>query len=133
MKETFAAHGMRLLAPTDYLDTPEKKSAYESFKLETGGKGGLTSFLNKMNKAERRETSLIGAYAYMFGPNPVADTGQRPYWTGHQYTGAWVRRDVPLIQMDKDSTQVDFDGSGIVARALAERTAVYPQEEIARP
>ena len=196
MKEAFAAHGMELLGAADYLDTPEKKAAYESFQLETGGKGGLTNFLNKMNKAEfkltnpaegyklidlprlnvsnekkyglalqggsesvfeglghdlakalgvdavlvvynviqaeKKATNLIGAYAYMFGPNPVPDTGQKLYWTGHQYTGAWMKLDVPLIRTEKDASQFDFDGSGMVARALAERTAVHIEEEIAR-
>lgn len=195
MKEAFAAHGMQLLAPDEYLDTPEKKAAYESFKLETGGKGGLTSFLNKMNKsefkltepatgyrlidlprlnassekkyglslqggsesvfeglghdlagalgldavlivynviqAEKKETDLIGSYAYLFGPNPVPDTGQKLYWTGHQYAGAWMKLDVPLIETEKDEAKIDFDGSAIVARALAERTAGHLEDEMA--
>ncbi|MCU0254540.1 MAG: hypothetical protein MUE47_08385 [Acidobacteria bacterium] len=84
-------------------------------------------------QAEKKATNLIGSYAYMFGPNPAPDTGQKLYWTGHQYAGAWMKLDVPLIRMEKDDTQFDFDGIGMVARALAERTAVCIEEEIARP
>jgi hypothetical protein len=86
---------------------------------------GLDAVLVAYNalQAEKEETNVIGAYACMSGPNPVPDTGQKLYWTGHQYTGAWMKLDVPRIQTGNDSTQVDFDGSGIVARARAERTA----------
>jgi hypothetical protein len=62
MKKAFAARGMQRLAPTDDLDTSEKKAAYESFQLETGGEGGFTSFLNRMNKAEFKRTNPAEGY-----------------------------------------------------------------------
>ena len=41
LKEGFKASGIDLLTPQEFLDTPEKKQAYESFKLEVGWVGSI--------------------------------------------------------------------------------------------
>jgi hypothetical protein len=195
MKKAFAAHGMELLTPPEYLDTDGKKAAYDAFKLETGGKGSLTGILNKMNKAEfkltdaaqgyhlidlprlnasneakfglalqggskpvfeglghdlaaalgvdavmvvynvlqadKKSINMIGNYAYVFGPNPVPSTGQSLYWSGHQYSGAWMKLEVPLVNGKGDEAAYDFDGTALVAGAVAERTARFIADGVA--
>lgn len=42
MKERFAAYGMELLTPAEFLDSDEKKALYASFEVKHGGSGGLT-------------------------------------------------------------------------------------------
>lgn len=41
LRKTFAGFGMTLLTPQEFLDTPEKRSAYENFKLESSGMDSL--------------------------------------------------------------------------------------------
>jgi hypothetical protein len=41
LKQSFAAVGMQLLTPQEFLDTPDRKQAYESFKFEHKGISGL--------------------------------------------------------------------------------------------
>lgn len=52
MKNAFAAQGVQLLTPSEFLDTPEKKAAYESFTPEHGGVGAVMGFLTKKNRSE---------------------------------------------------------------------------------
>jgi hypothetical protein len=189
MKEAFAAHKMQLLEPGEYLDTAEKKAAYENFEM---GQSSIVKFLSKGQKSkgdstkyigapeeyrvfemavvndvkgnhftlgntgvgvgklakslghdltaalgvdavvvvynviqrEKKDIRMRGAYMYMFGPNPVKDTGQSLYWNGHQYSGHYLRMDVPFVVMDKDGKveSVDYDGYAVVAKALAAKT-----------
>jgi hypothetical protein len=37
LRQAFASVGMQLLTPAEFLDSPEKKAAYESAKIEAGG------------------------------------------------------------------------------------------------
>jgi hypothetical protein len=195
IKEAFAAVGMQLLTPDEFLDTPEKRKAYESFKLDSGVIGGLFRGAQRRNGLEnnmaaapgynpiqiamngsldtrdfrlaatgagvgkiaqqlgydlakalgvdatvlvynvtapkRNAISLIGTYAYMFGPNPVAESGQSLYWQGHQYSGVWLKTDVPFITTDRDSNMVgnDFAGYALVARAIGNRMAAHLKEK----
>jgi hypothetical protein len=64
---------------------------------------------------------------YMFGPNPVANTGQSMYYPGQQYSGAYLRTDVDFIKTDKDgkALETDYAGFGIVGRALGMRMAQH--------
>jgi hypothetical protein len=194
MKEAFAAHGMQLLTPSEFLDTPEKKSAYESFVPEHGALGSVMGFLTKKNRSEpaaanefrllqlpsnnnaknkrfemaaqggdgklfqglghdlasalqvdavlivysplqaqTKTIDLLGAYAYMFGPNPVARGESTLYWTGHQYSGVFLPMDVPLMEVDRSGAETSngFADYGLVARALAMKTGEYLEERIA--
>ncbi|MFO1401812.1 MAG: hypothetical protein U1F30_11485 [Steroidobacteraceae bacterium] len=189
LRQAFAAVGMQLLTPAEYLDSPEKQAAYENAKIEAGGMAGLFGALQskeatnwqwaaadgyrvmKMTtvgdvrgnnfalattgigvgklaaslghdlakalgvdavvvlynvvQAEKTSIRLRGTYLYMFGPNPVADTGQSLYWKGHQYSGVFLRTDVDFIKTDKDGNLVsaDYAGYGTVTGALGTRMA----------
>jgi hypothetical protein len=191
LKQAFAAVGMQLLTPEEYLDTPEKKAAYENAQIEVGGMGSLFGALQSkaatqwqwgpadgyrlvklttvgdvrgnnfalattgvgvgklaasaghdlakalgvdavvilydVVQAEEKSFRLRGAYMYMFGPNPVPDTGQDLYWKGHQYSGVYLRTDVDFIEMDKKGGVVseDYAGYGVVAGALGTRMAQH--------
>lgn len=50
MKERFAAYGMELLTPAEFLDSDEKKTAYNSFEVKHGGSGGMTGLLTGMSR-----------------------------------------------------------------------------------
>lgn len=191
LKQSFAAVGMQLLTPAEYLDTPEKKAAYQSMKVEGGGMdklfGALQSkeatqwqwgaadgyqlaklttvgdvrgnnfalattgmgvgkvaatvgydlakalgvdavvILYNVVQAEATSFRLRGAYMYMFGPNPVPNTGQSMYWNGHQYSGVYLRTDVDFIKTDKEGRMLsaDYAGYGVVAGALGTRMAQH--------
>jgi hypothetical protein len=193
LREEFAAVGMQLLTPEEYLDTPAKREAYQTFKVEEGGMGKLFSVLQSKDAEEwqwgspggyrvvklstvgdargnnyalattgigvgtlantvghdfaralgvdavvilynvvqfdKSHIRLRGAYMYMFGPNPVPDTGQGSYWRGHEYSGVYLRTDVDFIEVAKDGSAVavDYDGYGIVGRALGRRMAQHVQ------
>jgi hypothetical protein len=195
IKEAFAAVGMQLLTPDEFLDTPEKRKAYESFKLDSGGMGRFIRFAQgrddlanniaaapgysliqlltngnvdtrdfrwaatgagvgnmakqlgydlptalgvdatlivyNVTAPKRNALSLVGAYAYMFGPNPVPGSGQSLYWQGHQYSGVFLKTDVPFITTDRDSNMVgnDFAGYALVARAIGNRMAAHLKEK----
>jgi hypothetical protein len=191
LKEEFAAAGMQLLTPEEYLDTPAKQQAYQSTRIEVGGMGALMGFLQKgaaeewqwgtpegyrlvklptagdargnnyslalqgmgvgslantvghdlakaidvdavvlmynVVQAESTTIRLRGSYMYMFGPNPVANSGQSMYYPGQQYSGAYLRTDVDFIKTDKDgkALETDYAGFGIVSRALGMRMAQH--------
>jgi hypothetical protein len=195
LKAQFAAVGMQLLEPAEYLDTPEKKAAYETVKIEEGGMGKLFGMLQSKDAAEwqwgvppgyrliklptvgdargnnfalsttgigvgkladslgydlakgigvdavvvlynvvqadKSAIRLRGAYMYMFGPNPVPDTGQGSYWKGQQYSGVYLRTDVDFIETDKDGNLVsaDYAGYGVVGQALAMRMAQHVKQK----
>lgn len=57
IKEAFAAVGMQLLTPDEFLDTAEKRTAYESFKLDSGGMGRFIRF------AQGRDDLVFPGYA----------------------------------------------------------------------
>lgn len=187
-KEAFASYGTTILTPDEFLNTDEKKAAYESFKLDMGAQQKFFKFMRKVDsdsskfagaaegfkvlqletiqdvkghhftlgatgigvekvahsvgfelarklevdavviiynvvQAEKKKISLVGSYMYMFGPNPVPSTGQSLYWDGHQYSGVYLRFDVPFVTTDKDGKleTSDYPGYSIVARALATR------------
>jgi hypothetical protein len=185
-KEGFAAYGMELLTPDEYLDTEEKKATYEKFQMDAGGGQKFVMLFQKSNadtwrfagapegyrilqlatrmdvkgnhfelsaqgvgvgklaqslghdlakalgvdavvivynviQGQKKSIDLLGSYLYMFGPNPIADTGQSLYWSGHQYAGAYLRMEVPFVVTDKDGKLVEADYAGyrVVPKALA--------------
>lgn len=191
LKQSFAAVGMQLLTPSEYIDTPEKKAAYENARVESGGMdklfGALQSkeatqwqwgaaesyrliklttvgdvrgnnfalattgmgvgktaaavgydlakalgvdavvILYNVVQAEATSFRLRGAYMYMFGPNPVPNSGQSLYWNGHQYSGVYLRTDVDFIKTDREGRMLsaDYAGYGVVAGALGTRMAQH--------
>lgn len=195
LKEEFAAVGMQLLTPAEFLDTAEKKQAYESIKVEAGGMDKLFGLLQSKDEgiwqwgvpggyrliklttvndprgnnfalattgigvakvadsvgydlaknlgldavvilynvvqAEPTTIRLRGSYLYMFGPNPVADTGQGSYWRGQQYSGVYLRTDVDFIKTDKKGNLVEdeYAGYAIVARAIGSRMAQHVKKK----
>jgi hypothetical protein len=79
-------------------------------------------------QADKTAINMRGAGLYMFGPNPVPNSGQSLYWNGHQYSGVYLRmKDIPFIKTDKNRNLVDADykGYGIVAGALGKRMAEH--------
>ena len=196
LKEAFGSVGMQLLSPAEFLDTPEKRQAYETAKVEQGGMASLFGALQSKTddewqwgapdgyrvmkmatvgdirgnnfalattgigvakladsvgydlakalgvdavvilynviQAEKTSIRLRGAYMYMFGPNPVPDTGQGSYWKGQQYSGAYLRTDVDFVKTDKEGKQLeaDYAGYGIVSRALGTRMAQHIRKKI---
>jgi hypothetical protein len=195
LKEEFAAVGMQLLTPAEFLDTAEKRQAYESIKVESGGMDKLFGVLQSKDagiwqwgvpggyrlvrlttvndprgnnfalsttgigvakvadavgydlakalgldavvilynvvQAEATTIRLRGSYMYMFGPNPVADSGQGSYWRGQQYSGVYLRTDVDFVRTDKKGNLVeaDYPGYAIVARALGSRMAQHVKKK----
>jgi hypothetical protein len=83
-------------------------------------------------QAESTSIRLRGAYMYMFGPNPVPDTGQGSYWKGQQYSGLYLRTDVDFIKTDKEGKllEADYAGYGIVGQALGKRMAQHVKSKI---
>jgi hypothetical protein len=197
LKESFAAAGMQLLTPDQYLDTPAKQQAYDTFKMETGAINSLLRGLQAHNadnkwqwgtpagyrvmelvtvgdvkgnhfqlgqtgigigktanalghdlagalnvdavvilynvvQAEKKAINMRGAGLYMFGPNPIADTGQSMYYPGQEYSGVYLRlKDIPFITLDKkgDGVAADYDGYAMVAKALGTRMAEHLQKK----
>lgn len=193
LKESFAAVGMQLLTPEEFLDTPAKQEAYGAFKMEIGGinkflrglqekgAGGVWQWgapdgyrvielltvgnvksnqfqlgmqgvgvakaavalghdlaqalgvdavviLYNVVQADKTTINMRGAGLYMFGPNPIAESGQSMYWSGHQYSGVYLRmKDIPFIKTDKDGNLVeaDYAGYAIVTGALGTRMAQH--------
>jgi hypothetical protein len=74
---------------------------------------------------------MRGAGLYMFGPNPLPDTGKSLYWNGLEYSGVYLRMDVPFITLDKKGNllDADYDGYAIVGRALATRMAQHIKQK----
>ena len=81
-------------------------------------------------QAEKHDIRMRGAYMYMFGPNPIPDSGQSMYWKGHEYSGVFLRMDVPFVTTNKDGVVLDADYSGyaIVANALGTKMAEHLKE-----
>jgi hypothetical protein len=52
LKESFAAVGMQLLTPEEFLDSPAKQEAYGNFKAEMGGMGSFLLGLQKHNAGD---------------------------------------------------------------------------------
>jgi hypothetical protein len=82
-------------------------------------------------QAQKNAIRMRGTYMYMFGPNPVPDTGKSLYWRGHQYSGVALRMDVPFITTDKKGQLVDADykGYAIVAGAVGTKMAEHLKEK----
>jgi len=77
---------------------------------------------------EKKTIDMLGSYLYVFGPNPVKrDDNPSLYWTGHQYSGVYMKLRVSFIRKDKkeNATETDFPGFALVAKALAARTGEY--------
>lgn len=194
LRSAFAAVGMQLLTPAEYLDTPEKRTAYENTKVEAGGMAALFGALQSKEsthwqwgaaddyrlitlttvgdvrgnnfalattgmgvgkiaatlgydlakalgvdavvilynvvQAEKNSFRLRGAYLYMFGPNPVTDTGQSLYWKGHQYSGVFLRTDVDFVKADKAGNLIpNYAGYGVLTGALGTRMAQHIKEK----
>jgi hypothetical protein len=68
LKEGFKAHGMDLLAREEFLDTPEKKSAYESFELKFGGGGHFVNFLTHIDKDSTMLEGVAEGYRLLSVP-----------------------------------------------------------------
>ncbi len=191
-KQSFKAHGMELLTPSEFLDSAEKRQAYESFEIKYGAFGKITGGGRKMtadasrftaapegykvlempiiNDAKERNFSItsdgklaqnlghdltaalgvdavvvvynvlqmqgktfemLGSYMYMYGPNPVKrDDDPSLYWTGHQYSSAFLKLSVPFARHKGKEAEVDFAGYARVASALSERTGQYLEQRI---
>jgi hypothetical protein len=197
LKESFAAAGMQLLTPQEFLDTPAKQEAYANIKMERGALGSLLRglqakasgdqwqwgspdgyrvlelvtvgdvkgnhfqlgqtgigigktanslghdlagalgvdavvILYNVVQAQDKSIELRGAGMYMFGPNPIADSGQSLYYPGQQYSGVYLRTDsIPFIKTDKKGTLIDADYAGysLVARALGTKMAQHVKKK----
>jgi hypothetical protein len=63
LKQTFSGFGMTLLTPPEFLDTPEKRAAYEGFKLQVGG---MDSFFRTLqNKDQYHGIGAADGYRLM--------------------------------------------------------------------
>lgn len=79
-------------------------------------------------QADKSTINMRGAGLYMFGPNPVPNSGQSLYWNGHQYSGVYLRmKDIPFIKTDKNGNLVeaDYAGYALVAGGLGKRMAEH--------
>ncbi|MGQ0385264.1 MAG: hypothetical protein ACT4UP_11375 [Gammaproteobacteria bacterium] len=79
-------------------------------------------------QADKTAINMRGAGLYMFGPNPLPDCGDSLCWSGHQYSGAYLRmKDIPFIKTDKfgNLVEADYAGYAIVAGALGTRMAQH--------
>ncbi len=85
-------------------------------------------------QGERKAIAMWGSYMYMFGPNPVPDSGKSLYWSGHQYSGVMLRMNVEFIQTDSDGNALtrDYAGYSVVPPALAARMAEHLKERSAK-
>jgi hypothetical protein len=82
-------------------------------------------------QADNKSIDMLGSYLYVFGPNPVKrDDNPSLYWTGHQYSGVYMKFRVAFVRKDKSNAarDADFAGFAMVARALAARTGEYLKE-----
>src|SRR5262245_48692406 len=68
LKEGFKAHGMELLTLQEFADTPEKKDAYESFKLEFGAGGKFVNFLSHLDKDSTMFEGVAEGYRLLSVP-----------------------------------------------------------------
>lgn len=79
-------------------------------------------------QAEKNSINMLGTGLYMFGPNPIPESGQSMYYSGHQYSGLYLKlKEIPLIQLDKQDKVVaeDLKGFGPVAGAMGARMAAH--------
>lgn len=89
------------------------------------------AILYNVVQAEKKNIRMRGSYLYMFGPNPVPDTGKSLYWDGHQYSGDYLRMDVNFVVFDKEGNAetVDYTGYAVVAKALASKMGEHLEEK----
>lgn len=82
-------------------------------------------------QAEKKSINMRAAAMYLFGPNPVKDTGQSLYWKGHQFSGVYLDIDeVPFVKTDDGKlVEADYAGYAIVAKALGLRMAQHLKEK----
>jgi hypothetical protein len=97
---------------------------------EALGVDAVAIFYNYV-QGQKDSISLRGSYLYLFGPNPVPNTGQSLYWRGHQYSGVYLKMNVPFVKTDKDGHLVsaDYEGYALVAKALGLRMAEHVRDE----
>jgi hypothetical protein len=83
-------------------------------------------------QAEKKDITLYASGLQMFGPNPVPDTGASLYWKGHQYSGTYLKMDVPFITTDGNGNivETDYAGYAVVAKALATKMGDHLKEKI---
>jgi hypothetical protein len=141
---TGAPSGYRVVALTNLSNIKRNK-----FQLATTGAGVGTmaeaagynlanalgvdavAILYNVVQAEKKSINMRAAALYLFGPNPIKDTGQSLYWKGHQFSGVYLDIDeVPFVKIDDDKmTQADYAGYAIVAKALGLRMAQHLKEK----
>jgi hypothetical protein len=83
-------------------------------------------------QADKTTINMRGAGLYMFGPNPLPDCGTSLCWSGHQYSGVYLRmKEIPFIKTDKDGNLVsaDYAGYALVAGGLGKRMAEHVKKK----
>jgi hypothetical protein len=108
-----------------------KKVAHSlGFELATALGVDAVVILYNPIQADNKSITMLGTYMYMFGPNPVPNTGQSLYWDGHQYSGAYVRMEVPFITTDKAGNLIasDYPGYAVVPQGLTARMGDHLKE-----
>jgi hypothetical protein len=86
------------------------------------------AILYNVVQADKTTINMRGAGFYMFGPNPLPDCGDSLCWSGHQYSGIYLRmKNIPFIKTDKDGALVsaDYAGYALVAGGLGKRMAEH--------
>lgn len=79
-------------------------------------------------QAEKDAINMHGIGLYMFGPNPIPQDGQSMYYSGHEYSGLYLKlKEVPFIKVDKQGAPVatDYEGYGAIAGGLGARMAAH--------
>lgn len=77
-KGTLAQYGMQLLTPKEYLDTEQKRQAYEAFDPKIGALGKFTNFFKKSNEDNWRFHGVPEGYRLIELPI-VNDTKNRNF------------------------------------------------------
>lgn len=67
-KQGFKAHGMELLTPSEFLDSAEKRQAYESFEIKYGMFGKITGGGRKMDEDNWRFSAAPEGYKLLEMP-----------------------------------------------------------------
>ncbi|MBI3450372.1 MAG: hypothetical protein HY049_15835 [Acidobacteria bacterium] len=91
--------------------------------LATGLGVDAVAFLYAIVQAQSKSIDMLGAYMYVFGPNPVKrDDDPSLYWNGHQYSGAKMKFEVSFVKTDRKgvANDADFAGFAPVAKALSD-------------
>jgi hypothetical protein len=63
LKKAFAAHGMDLLEPVDFISTEEQRQAYVTFQLPTGKLGGATLAVADWMQKNPKASSAAAGYS----------------------------------------------------------------------